>query len=67
MIIQSMFTGKDILTITLMAFLKSVHSCPVDWIAHKSVGKSARGRERWVLQLEIRVGGRCGWGWGQLL
>jgi hypothetical protein len=51
-----MFTRQDIITLTLIAFLKSVHSRPVGWIAHKSVGKSAHGHERWVLQLEIRVG-----------
>jgi hypothetical protein len=39
-----------------MAFFKSITSRPVGWIAHKSVGKSAHCRERWVLQREIRVG-----------
>jgi hypothetical protein len=33
------------LTLTLTAFLKSV-----GWIAHKSMGRYAHGRERWVLQ-----------------
>jgi hypothetical protein len=41
-----------------MAFLKSVTSQPVGWIAHKSLGKSAHGPERWFCK-EI-----LGWGAG---
>ncbi len=48
----------SLLTLTLRAFLKSITSRPVGWIAHKSVGRSAHGRERWVLHREIRVGVR---------
>ncbi len=42
------------LTLSLTAVLESVVSRPVGWIAHKSVGKSAHGCERWVLRREIR-------------
>jgi hypothetical protein len=47
-----------ILTLPLTALLKSVTSWPVGWIVHKPVGRSAHSCERWVLQKEIRVGGR---------
>jgi hypothetical protein len=38
-------------------------ACGLD--CHKSVGKSAHGHERWVLQREIRVGAGAAWGGGK--
>jgi hypothetical protein len=49
------------LTLTLTGFLKSV-----GWFAHKSMGRSAHSRERWVLQREIRLGVGEGKEWGEV-
>jgi hypothetical protein len=37
----------------------------VGLFAHKSVGKSAHSRERWVIQREIMLGGLLRLGWGE--
>jgi hypothetical protein len=63
--ICSYLIRKIWVTLTLTGFLKSITSQPVGWIDHRSVGKSAHGRKRWVLQREIRVGVWCGRGGGK--